>query len=229
MNKCLLVAALVPALIPSCTTAPPPAATADAPLAEVELPSGAVVSFYETSPGSIAISEQFAIGENPVPTIGRSAVDVYRSIAGDRPVPEALVAAQARAVEARASRPHPPLPPPRENWINNTTIDDQWFANNFCGGSWDNIWCRLNQTVAIGNNTTMVDWDTDEFYLEGCSDRGEEDLWANVDDTVHWWTLTQGYCRYYHWTSGWLNVFSASGAENLMDNARYHISMRTRH
>ena len=229
MNKFLVVAALVPALVPSCADAPPESSTPDDPIAEVTLESGAVVSFYETSPGSIGISEEFSLGENPVPTIGRSAVDVYRSIAGDRPVPEALVAAQARAVEARASRPHPPLPPPRSNWIANTSIDDQWFANNFCVGSWDNIWCRVDQTVAIGNSTPMRDDDTDEVYEEGCSDRGQEDMWLNVDDTVHWWTITQAHCRFYHWTSGWLNVFSAGGAENLMDNARYHISMRTRH
>src|SRR3954467_3370967 len=99
MTKCLLVAALLPALLPACATSPTSAPADASLLAEVKLASGAVVSFYETSPGSIAISEEFSIGENPVATIGRSAVDVYKSIAADRPVPEALVAAQARAVE----------------------------------------------------------------------------------------------------------------------------------
>jgi len=223
MHKLLLLAGLIPA----CTSSEP--SSVMQPLAEVNLASGAVVSFYETSPGSIAISEEYAIGEDPVPTIGRSPIDVYQSIAPNRSVPVALTEAQARATEAYASRTHAPLPPSRENFINNTTIDDEWFANNFCVGSWDNIWCRLNQTTAIGNNTPMIDDDTDEVYEEGCADRGQFDMWLNVDDTVHWWTLTQGKCRFYHWTSGWLNVFSAGGGENLLDNARYHVSFRTRH
>jgi len=141
MNKALLIAALIPA----CATEP--TTTTAQPIAEVELASGAIVSFYETSPGAIAISEQYAIGEAPVPTIGRSASEVYRSIAPGQPVPDLLLAAEKRAVEARASRPHAPLPPPRASFIDNKTVDDKWFADTYCGGSWDNIWCRLNMTT----------------------------------------------------------------------------------
>ena len=52
---------------------------------------------------------------------------------------------------------------------------------------------------------------------------------ANVDDTIHNWSLVQGRCRYYHWTSRLLNVFTVDGATDLVNNARYHLTVRTRH
>jgi hypothetical protein len=214
-------------LLAACTTSPSEGDSAS--LAEVTLASGAVVSFYETSPGAIAVSEAYALGEEPVPTIGRSAVEVFHSIAPGREVPEALVAAQARNLEARASRPHAPSSAPQASYIDNTTIDDKWFADSYCHGSWDLIYCRLDQTAAIGFNNALGSSDTDELYEEGCSDRGQGDMWSLVDGIYHQWTILQGNCRYYHWTSGWLNEKGNGGMFELANNARFHLSVRIRH
>lgn len=85
--------------------------TAMQPIAEVTLANGSVVSFYEPSPGAIAIGERTKIDVAPLDTAGKSAVEVYQSIAPNQPVPEALVAAQARSQEARRDQPAREVPP----------------------------------------------------------------------------------------------------------------------
>lgn len=216
---------LLTTLLAACTDQAAPTSNS---VAEVRLENGNVVTFIDTGNGSFAIDQDYPINVQPVQIDNMTAVGVYRAIAPGKEIPAALNALQLAADEARASRPPATATKPIP-WIDNTTIDDKWFADNLCVGSWDNIWCRLNQTTELGNNTPMKDHDTDEFYGEVCADRGQGDQWANVDDTVHTWTVIQGHCHYYHWTSGWLNVFSAEGVTDLFNNARYHVSMRTRH
>ena len=168
---------------------------------------------------------------------GSSAVAIYQSLAPDMAVPVALTDAQARADEARASRPPEAAPPVLASFINNTTIDDKWFADTYCttANYWETEICRLNQTKQIGANFIPTDeidgsiWnsDVDELYQAGCSDRGEEDMWVELDGSHLEWTLVQGHCIAYHWTSGWLNTESKSGVYHLFDNARFHLSVRT--
>jgi hypothetical protein len=218
--KPALFLALV-AFQPACTTE---SNAPTQPIAEVSLANGNVVSFYESAPGAISIAQEFSKDTAPVADQGRSAVEVYRSLAPGQPVPGALADAQARADEARANRPVAVVPP-RESWIDNTTIDDKWFANTYCSGSWQQLDCALNKTT---NNYYYGFSDVDEVYIAGCADRGTERLSVSIDDDDQRnWTLLEGRCVLWHWTSGWTNSTIIGYVLDVGGNDRYHFSFRS--
>jgi hypothetical protein len=218
--KAALLLALV-ALPAACTTE---SNDPTQPIAQVSLANGGVVSFYESAPGAISIAQEFSKDVGPVDDQHRSAVELYRSLAPNQPVPAALADAQARADEARVNRPVAVVPP-RENWIDNTTVDDKWFANTYCTGSWQQSDCALNMTR---NNYYYGYSDVDEVYIAGCADRGTEQLHVDIDsDDQRNWTLLEGRCVLWHWTSGWINSTIIGYVLDVGGNDRYHFSFRS--
>jgi hypothetical protein len=215
MQKLLLLSTLLAA----CTDQ---AASTSNTVAEVRLDNGNIVSFVDTGDGSIAITQDHKMGLEPVHTENMSAVGVYRAIAPGREVPLALSEAQERADEARASRPAKPATK-NVPWIDNTTIDDQWFVANYCGGSgWDVIKCGYNYTGAWSWQYN----DTDEVYAVTCADRGNVTMRVTVDGSINEYDVSQGYCRAYHWISGWQNEVVKVQVFNVSGTDRYHVAAK---
>jgi len=219
----LLVAASL--LAPACAV-DAPTATGDAPIAELALAGGVTVSFYEPRPGALAVSETAPAGVQPPPH--SRAVELYASLAPGRPVPDALLAAQARSDAARAERPRP-----LENvgapttlsltFIDNKTIDDRWFVDNHCDGAFDKIQCRINNT----DSTSSYEPDMDYVVYWTCVDVGKVTQRTRIDDDpFHSWDLFEGDCHYYWYDSGTFNDAAYGDVVNVGGSDRYHFSAR---
>lgn len=216
MQKLLLLSTLLAA----CTDQ---AASTSSTVAEVRLDNGNTVTFLDTGDGSLAIKQDYALGVQPADTTNLSAVGVFRAIAPGREVPAALADAQARADEARVSRPPlvatKPIP-----WIDNTTIDDQYFVSHYCAiQGWEDInKCGYNYTGGWGWYYT----DTDRFHGVTCTDRGDVTMKVTVDGEPHEYDVAQGKCVGYSWTSGWLNETVRIDVTNVGGTDRYHVSAK---
>jgi hypothetical protein len=196
------------------------------PIAEVELGDGGRVTFYEPMPGAIMIDQEVRVGEKQVPTTDRTAVEIFESLAPGEPVPPALLAAQARADEARASRPHADLPDAVID-TSGAAISDASFISNYCLGSWDIIKC-----FPLHKDYSVSYWqgDVDEAYWVTCANAGVVTMQTQIDDDS-WtsWDISAGYCGIRHWVSGWLNQVVRVKVVNVGSNDDYNLSMRYRH
>src|SRR5207248_204078 len=153
--------------------------------------------------GAIAIGQQTAIGVAPVETAGRSPVEVYRSIAPDRPVPEVLASAQARADEARRDRPAR-APAAKPAAVTGTqSFAPSWFANNLC---YNESFFFINCHLGANDNGVTVDLDgthsdVDEFKTSMCVNSGKVLFRAWIEGDQHLGIqLTDNQCWTYHWT-----------------------------
>ena len=163
------------------------------------------------------------VGSRPLPTQNRTAVQVFELLAAGQPVPPALLAAQARADEARASRPHRDLPDAVVEKVG-ASISDASFITSYCGGSWDIISCfPLHKNY----NTSYLRSDVDEVYAVACSNSGVVTLQVRIgSDPWKSWDVSAGYCRAYHWTSGWLNEDVRVKVVNVGSSDDYNLSQR---
>jgi hypothetical protein len=159
-----------------------------ATIASVTLANGNTVDFYESSPGVLLVSETGTVGIAPIPNTRMRPLDLYRSLAPDQPVPEALVAAQARA-DARNPEPEPPTDEPAARqpspaagiavgYIDNQSCDDHWFDNTFCIGSYDWKMCLLNHLNGAYAQSSSVDY----VRHTVCSDIGAITLKVQMGD-----------------------------------------------
>lgn len=181
---------------------------ANAPIAEVDLANGSRVMFYEPVPGTLAIGEQSALGVAQVDTAGKSAVEVYRSIAPGQPVPEALAQAQARADAAGAARPAraQPAQPAAVAGTDTESFSASGFANSFCyNESYAFINCHLGTNDGgVTVNLSGTHTDVDEFKASLCVNTGKVTLRTWVDGDPHVAVqVTDGNCWTWHlWNGG---------------------------
>jgi hypothetical protein len=159
-------------------------------VARVQPKTGHVVSFYESAPGAISVSESGPIGEVPVLAgLGeQTAVDgLYRKLTRGAEPPTALVEAVKRAA-APASDSHSaeatglvgansPSDGPREHTgtvsQGLTTSDGQWYTANGCYHSgeaqgclpdwWNGGWAEANTKTSFINVAAL----TGTVYLQG--------------------------------------------------------------
>lgn len=210
---------LLTTLLAACTDQAAPTSNT---VAEVRLENGNVVTFIDTGDGSFAIDQDYPINVQPVQIDNMTAVGVYRAIAPGKEIPAALNALQLASDEARASRPPATATKPIP-WIDNTTIDDKWFVDTYCGGTgWDANFCSYNRT------TGYHAWysDTDQFYAATCADRGDVRLHTAHDGSNFYYDVIQGHCHAYGWTSGWLNEYAHVYVENVAGSDRYHVTAK---
>jgi hypothetical protein len=161
--------------------------------------------FFEPSPGVLAIGEQTALGVAPIDTAGKSSVEVYRSIAPDRPVPQLLADAQARADEARRDRPLREAPSTGRT----ESFTANWFANNYC---YNEPFFFINCHLGPNENGVTGDLDgthadVDEFKTSMCVNSGKVAFRAFIEGDQHLGIqLTADQCWTYHWSSGIFNA-----------------------
>jgi hypothetical protein len=160
---------------------------ANEPIAEVDLANGSRVMFYEPVPGTLAIGEQTALGVAQIETAGKSAVEVYRSIAPGQPVPEALAQAQARADAAQAARPARALPAQPAAVAGTESFSASGFASNFC---YNEPYAFINCHTGTNDGGVTVNLsgthtDVDEFKASLCVNSGKVTLRTWVDGDPH--------------------------------------------
>jgi hypothetical protein len=156
-------------------------------VARVAPKTGHVVSFYESAPGVIGLSESGPIGEAPLLgayEAGQSKLDVFRSLSGAEP-PRALVEALARANDAASA---PSAGAPVAGLVSASSApahtarapipmlngsQGPWYASNGCyeGGDahaclpdwWNGGWAEANAKVSAINVASI----TGTFFVQG--------------------------------------------------------------
>lgn len=213
-------------------------------VARVEPKAGHVVSFYEPLPGLIGVMERSPteaerlLSQDDVQ--GSSMVDLYRRVAGEHAsVPEALVAAQARAEEnARdgkrpehvgSDRPHAPFAADEEDDAVPLTQGDAawWQANvcytsgnaNFCKPNWWNGgWAEYDCKTSAFQIAPFDGQVTVRFQYEGLTLVSDEALqggwygwaWNSDGDYTCPWPLACGTWDYNLRSHRW-DILNASG------------------
>lgn len=160
-------------------------------IASLTLTNGNRLEFYEPSPGLVLVSEAGIVGAVPTPHDGRTPVELYRDLAPDRPIPDALVAAQARsealrpeAAPATAEDRSPAVTtasvaePTTLGFIDNQSCDDHWFSDNFCNASPDWQMCLLNHWNGAFAQLSSVDF----VQHAVCADIGAVTLKVQMGD-----------------------------------------------
>ena len=157
LYTCTFIAA---AVLSACSAAPTDdtapagtgAATQSVALATLDLGHGHQIAFYDLG-GGFAIGESFSLGQKPTwsvtDDIGETTlVGVYQHLApAGSPVPEALVAADARYAALPKAEGTPGVPPPAVSGSGNgpalyTDAEQVWFQNTFCSNPY-NVKCIL--------------------------------------------------------------------------------------
>lgn len=206
---------------------------ANAPIAQVDLPNGSQVLFYEPVPGALAIGEQSAIGVAPVDMSGKTPLEVYRSIAPDREVPAALTAAQLRADEARRARPVRAVPAQLTSKTGESSITANGFDNTYCSDPY-----YLFGTCHLGQDNTGVKvdldgthFDIDEFSTTLCVNSGKVEFRTWVEDEKRMDVQKfGGDCWTYHWWSGVWNADSIRVATNILSSSgNYFLTVKWNH
>jgi len=190
----------------ACATNGGPTDAANEPIAEVDLANGSRVMFFEPAPGALAVGQQTAFGVAPVETAGKSAVEVYRSIAPGRPVPALLAQAQARVDEARRDRPARELPAKPASVAGTESFTSGGFADSFCyNESYAFINCHLGvNDNGVTGNLAGTHTDVDEMKTSICVNSGKVTLRTWVDGDPHLAVqVTNGNCWSWHlWNGG---------------------------
>lgn len=210
-----------------------------APIASVALTNGNLVEFYEPSPGSLFVSEAGIVGAAPTRRDGRTPLELYRDLAPDRPVPEALAAAQARsealgpetipasaedrnamALKASVTEPKP------LGFIANQSCDDQWFNTNFCNDSGSPDWqmCLLNHWNGAWAQQNSVD----NVLHTVCADIGTVTLKVQMGDGGGGiWSIPEGSWRSFGWWDQCTFGCNTSTRGDILDasNDRFHYSV----
>jgi hypothetical protein len=181
-------------------------------LTSIEPEPGHVIRFYEIEPGLMVATESGQIEKQP-PLLGQreidSYVEVFESLAPDRVVPPALVAAEARR-EARRDQVSDSQPTDDDLVVKGggpsfyTTAEQTWFRQTFCPygtpkciQGWDWIDSGWDYTT---------DWKTTAFVgSEGSVAAPHIAYWWKCSGGSCWWeTLNYGYVSpgWYHWITG---------------------------
>jgi len=229
--KCAGIGANLLVMLGMSACATEPATTDDAviqPIAEVTLASGSVVSFYEPSPGAIAIGERTRIDVAPLDTAGKSAVEVYRAIAPDQPVPEALVAAQLRSDEARREQPVRAVSPrPAKGSIE--SFSASWFDATYCQmPGYSNRICHLGlDQTGVKVELDGTHYDIDEFFTAACVNSGKIEYRVWEEDEKHLDVqLFGGDCQWLHHTTGLFNDDSFRVKTDILSaSANYFLAL----
>jgi hypothetical protein len=112
-------------------------------VASLTLEEGHEVRFYEAAPGLLSASESGRIDVH-VPAIkeemkGQSFVEIYRALAPSAAIPQALLDAESRRVQARAEPRFSVLPADVEGFGRGPSFYDSyqqaWFKSTFCNGA----------------------------------------------------------------------------------------------
>lgn len=203
-----------------------------APIAEVELANGSRVMFFEPSPGALAVGEESAMGVPPVDTSGKSPLEIYRSIAPDRDVPDALVAAQKRADDARRDRPVREVPEQPATKSGPASITASGFDSTYCQDTnYFNINCHLGPNEnGVTGELDGTHYDIDEFRVTMCVNSGKVELRIWVDDEKKLDIQKYSGCLTYHWWSGLFNADSFRvKTDILVDPANYFLTVKWNH
>jgi hypothetical protein len=210
------------------------------PVASLALTNGSLLEFYEPSPGLLMVSEAGPVGAAPTPRAGRTPIELYRDLAPDGSVPEALVAAQARAATRQPEAVA--VPEPRMamattanivdskvplSFIDNQSCDDHWFSDTFCGGSFDWQMCLLNHLGGAFAQLSSVDY----VQHAVCADIGAITLKVQMGNGAGGiWDVPEGHWRSFSWqdqcTFG-CNTSTRGDVVNASNN-RFHYAVNAR-
>jgi hypothetical protein len=214
-------------------------ATVDAwqPIASLELDTGLTIEFYEPKPGALMVMQSAAVGVPPLRGDYR-ALDIYRAFAPDSPVPDVLLAAQARA-DALGGKGAGDDPDAAKRaiagivddygaasaemavgYINNQSCDDEWFHDHFCNVVYMEDWeaCKLDHWDGYASWSSSVD----RAYYAACADIGNVSLRITMGDGSGGdWTLLEGHYREYNWQTPWINESTRGEIYNATNN-RFH-------
>lgn len=213
----------------ACATDRGPTDAADEPIAEVDLANGSRVMFFEPAPGTLAIGQQTALGVAQVETAGKSAVEVYRSIAPGQPVPELLAQAQARA-DARLDRPARVLPakPASVAGPGPASFSADWFADTYCYNEpYSFINCHLGtNSTGVKVDLAGTHTDVDEFRTTICVNSGKVTLRTWVDGDPHVGVqVIAGNCWGWHlWNGGDDTIRDTTTIDS--DSANYFLAVK---
>jgi hypothetical protein len=187
-------------------------------ITRVHLDAGQVAEFYEPEPGTILLSvagrpRPGSKALRPDDVKGLSAVDVYRKLAPNVPVPDALVKANAVPIPTlpsagtglgsgeSSSKPSAPLmsAPGSDLGQSRAALTDgycgtQWVSENPCPSGWPYQWCLYdwwNGAYANGNDVVLS-------YANVCPEIGNVALRV-ITSTGHggWWSVAQDTYRWY--------------------------------
>lgn len=207
LSGILLVAG---AMSSACTTDIASDGDGEAPtsLASVTMANGNAVSFYEVAPAVIDIAQLAPREVAMVETAHRSAVEVFRQAAPGQPVPDSLLAAQARVDAAREGRPsRVALAPIASDPIVNITDHD--FAAKYCtteGGLWSTVHCYTDPPLEGDHSGCAYDIDT--FKIAACVNSGNINLKVSTDgNRVLDQDILAHFCSVHVFDSGLINFF----------------------
>ncbi len=205
-----------------------------APITTVALDNGNQIEFYEPSPGMLLVSELGTAGVAPLASTERNPVELYRELAPGKPVPAALLAAQARSESlppgaspkvTAESQERTVAPNPTASFIDNEACDDYWFNNNFCTGSYDWSMCLLNHWNGAYASLSSVDY----VKHAVCADIGNVTLRVQMGDgTGGLWTVLAGQYRTFSWKDNCLFGCNESTRGDILNASgdRFHYSVR---
>jgi hypothetical protein len=216
--------------VSACATNGAPTDAANDPIAEVDLANGSRVMFFEPVPGTLAIGQQTALGVAQVETAGKSAVEVYRSIAPGQPVPELLAQAQARSDEARRDRPARALPakPASVAGPGPESFSADWFADTYC---YNEPYAFINCHLGVNDTGVKVDLagthtDVDEFRTTICVNSGKVTLrtWADGDPHLAAQVVSDHCWGWHLWNGGDDTIRVTSTIDS--DSANYFLAVK---
>lgn len=231
IGVCLLLAGV--ALSACATEGDPTNQTASDAITEVPLANGTKVTFFETTPGALAIGQQTAVGVAPIATGGRSPLEVYQSLAPGQPVPERIAAAPARTSAGPSDQTAREAPVASAAAASSESFTANWFDNNFCQDpNYSFINCHLgNSNGGVTVNLDGTHTDIDEFETTACVNSGEIVLraWVEGDQTLGV-QLHAGDCWTYHWWSGLFNADSIRVSSTILSaSANYFLVVKWNH
>jgi len=227
IGSSLLVAG---AMSSACTTDMASDGDREAPalLASVTMANGDAVSFYEVAPAVIDIAQVAPREVTVLETAHRSAVDVFREAAPGQPVPDALLAAQARVAAARQGRPsHVASAANASGPI--ASITDTDFATRYCtteGGAWTTVHCYTAPPLTGNHSGSAHDIDT--FKVSACVNSGKINIkvWTDSDQVLNV-DLLANFCSVHTWDSGFSNFDVVSDTLTVTaSNTAYDLSTR---
>lgn len=218
---------------------PPVAAVLNAPtpLASVTLANDHRIEFHDFGTGAFVLETGDA--ETVKPTLRRAdtLVGLFEQVAPGRPVPDELVALQARLIATsterakhvqgpalEGDRPRFRTPPPGSISMDGGKIESGTCGNNCCNATWlhsvcdtgyEHDWFLLNFGWSVINGTGITGWTSDV-----CAATGTSNLQVIVaGDTEINWNVTQGHFARFIWWDN--NLFGAHDIYSNVNNSAH--------
>jgi len=207
-------------------------------IAAIKLDTELMVEFYEPVPGALMVMQHGPVSAPPLDLWNRP-VDIYRALAPELAVPEALVAAQARADELDGTEPETdPVAERRAidaialdyqtakanvavGYIDNQSCDDHWFDDEFCSvaSAYDWDMCMLDHW----NGAYATSGSINDAKFTACADIGNITLKVTISGYGGYWDVLEGHYYDYRFVSH--SNEAARGDVINATNNRFHYAV----